>query len=163
MNGICVITSQNANSKSKRKIYGVIHLEKKGTRVHIHGEVKGLKKGKHGFHIHEFGDRTNGCESMGAHFDRGGNTHGGRYDDKRHAGDLGNLTCRSGVIKETFYLSVSKHRLSLRYESPNCVLGRGIVLHSSKDDCGKGDNEESLITGNSGARIACGVIALARG
>ena len=146
-------------------IQGSVTFLQKGDRltISVSATLPQTFNGFHGFHIHEFGDRTNGCESMGAHFDRGGNTHGGRYDDKRHAGDLGNLTCRSGVIKETFYLSVSKHRLSLRYESPNCVLGRGIVLHSSKDDCGKGDNEESLITGNSGARIACGVIALARG
>lgn len=52
--------------------------------VHVQGEVKGLDKGQHGFHVHEFGDVTNGCNSAGAHFNPLGRTHGAPEDEERH-------------------------------------------------------------------------------
>ena len=155
MNGICVITSQNANSKSKKKIYGVIHLEKKGTRVHIHGEVKGLKKGKHGFHIHESGNLTEGCKSLCSHFNPHNKNHGGPNDKERHVGDLGNIVADSkGIAKFSMYDNLVK--LSGKYS----VIGRSMIIHEDEDDLGKGGNEESLKTGNAGKRIACGIIGI---
>lgn len=42
--------------------------DKAGGPVNIDGEIKGMTPGLHGFHIHQYGDRTNGCVSAGPHF-----------------------------------------------------------------------------------------------
>ncbi|KAJ5176904.1 Transcription factor [Penicillium canariense] len=104
-----------------------------------------------GFHVHQFGDNTNGCTSAGPHFNPFGKTHGAPEDAERHVGDLGNFqTDAEGNAVG------SKQDKLVKLIGAESVLGRTLVVHAGTDDLGKGGNEESKKTGNAGARPACG-------
>jgi Cu-Zn family superoxide dismutase len=128
-------------------------------RVKIDLNITGLiPNSLHGFHVHEAGDLSDKCTSMCAHFNPYGNTHGCPGMSKRHVGDLGNIkTNNKGDAKYTFYDNVIK----LRGTKCN-IIGRGLIIHEDEDDCGKGENAESLKTGNAGKRIACAVIGFSK-
>ena len=89
----------------------------------VTGEVTGLKEGKHGFHIHQFGDYSNGCVSAGSHFNPSGKDHGGPGDDTRHAGDLGNIVAGADG-KAPINIKDSQIPLS----GPNSIIGRSVVV-----------------------------------
>lgn len=111
---------------------------------------------QHGFHIHEYGDLSKGCDSTCAHFNPYNKSHGGRDDAERHVGDLGNIIAdSSGICIDEF----TDHLVKLRGVAN--VIGRGLVIHEDFDDCGKGNHPTSKTTGNSGKRIICAVIGLA--
>ena len=112
----------------------------------------------HGFHVHEAGDLSDKCTSMCAHFNPYGNTHGCPGMSKRHVGDLGNIkTNDKGNSIYTFYDNV------IKLSGNKCnIIGRGLIIHEDEDDCGKGENAESLKTGNAGKRIACAVIGYSK-
>ena len=122
--------------------------------------IKGLKPGKHGFHIHEAGNLSEGCGSCCSHFNPLGKNHGGLDGGlNRHLGDLGNIEAdKNGNCETTMYV---KH-LRLRGNKYN-IMGRSIVVHADPDDLGKGGNPESLKTGNAGKRIGCAVIGYKTG
>jgi len=122
----------------------------------ITGEIKGLPPGLHGFHVHEWGDNSEGCKTAGDHFNPLKRTHGGPRDDTRHLGDLGNV---EADIKGVAKVDITDRMITLN--GPFSVIGRTMVCHANEDDLGKGGNADSLKTGNAGARIACGVIGLA--
>ncbi len=87
MKAVCVLNSQT----TKKGISGVVYLEETADKkTRIYGSIRGLKPGLHGFHIHEAGDMTKGCDSACAHYNPYGHNHGGLTSKKRHVGDLGN-------------------------------------------------------------------------
>ena len=91
--------------------------------MRVHGEIRGLAPGQHGFHIHQYGDTTNSCTSMGGHFNPGKHSHGAPNDGTRHVGDLGNIEANAnGVAK----IDVRDSVISLK--GPNSILGRGLVV-----------------------------------
>jgi Cu-Zn family superoxide dismutase len=131
----------------------ILFIQAPGTPTLIKGTVSGLEPGDHGFHIHEFGDMSKGCESMGAHYNPDNVDHGN--EDSGHVGDLGNINAgKDGVA--TVY-KIAKH---VDLIGDRSVVGRGVVVHADPDDLGQGKNAESLKTGNAGDRLACGVIVL---
>ncbi|KAK6936111.1 Superoxide dismutase, copper/zinc binding domain [Dillenia turbinata] len=117
----------------------------------VNVKVTGLTPGPHGFHLHEYGDTTNGCISTGAHFNPNGMTHGAPEDEIRHAGDLGNIVANADGVAEA---TIVDKQIPL--SGPNSIVGRAFVVHELKDDLGKGGHELSLTTGNAGGRLACG-------
>ena len=131
----------------------ILFMQAPGTPTLIKGTITGLQPGDHGFHIHEFGDMSKGCESMGAHYNPDGVDHGD--ENEGHVGDLGNITADD---KGTASFSIRADRVDLIGE--RSVVGRGIVVHADADDLGQGGDEESKKTGNAGNRLACGVITL---
>jgi superoxide dismutase, Cu-Zn family len=139
-------------------VSGVVHFsqETEDGPTLIEAEVKGLTPGLHGFHIHEYGDTTNGCVSAGAHYNPHGKTHGGPNEETRHVGDLGNIEANADGVG-TIKIEDSLIKVIGQYS----IIGRAMVVHEKVDDLGKGGNEESLKTGNAGGRIACGIIGIA--
>ena len=152
---VCVLTGTAG-------VEGVVTFTQSGDGpTKVSGDLKGLAAGKHGFHIHEFGDTTNGCMSTGPHFNPVGKDHGAPTDENRHAGDLGNVVATAdGCVFEL-------EDVQIPLDGTNSIIGRACVIHELEDDLGKGDSSEigtqgktSKTTGNAGARLACGVIAL---
>ncbi|KZC07670.1 PREDICTED: superoxide dismutase [Cu-Zn] [Dufourea novaeangliae] len=125
--------------------------------VKVTGQVSGLQKGLHGFHIHEFGDNTNGCTSAGAHFNPLGKEHGGPDSGVRHVGDLGNVEANANGVAD---VNITDKMIQL--QGSNSIIGRTLVVHADPDDLGKGSHELSKTTGNAGARLACGVVGIAK-
>jgi len=85
-----------------------------------------------------------------------GKNHGAPEDEERMAGDLGNV-----LVGEDGKCLVHIEDKVLKLIGPHSVIGRSIVVYSGEDDCGRGGHELSLSTGNSGARVASGVIGIA--
>ena len=114
---------------------------------------RGATTGQHGIHVHTTGQcaASDGFASAGAHYNPLGKKHGLFAADGPHAGDLEALTIDSNG-HATFGAMTARFTLSA---GPNSLLdedGSAVVLHALPDD------QRSDPAGNSGARIACGVI-----
>jgi Cu-Zn family superoxide dismutase len=141
------------------KVKGTVKFTEEFNHIYIELKLSGLKKNAlHGFHVHESGDLTNKCQSLCAHFNPFGKKHGCPGALERHVGDLGNIaTNEKGEAIYSMYDNV----IRLRGEISN-IIGRGLIIHEDPDDCGLGKNKESLVTGNSGKRIACAIIGYSK-
>ncbi|KAJ6027066.1 hypothetical protein N7499_005173 [Penicillium canescens] len=103
-----------------------------------------------GFHIHEFGDNTDGCTSAGPHFNPYGRTHGAPSDHERHVGDHGNF--RTDADGNSTGITQDK---MMKLIGPESVVGRTMVIHAGTDELGRGSDLESKKTGNACSRPAC--------
>ncbi|XP_050596020.1 superoxide dismutase [Cu-Zn] [Bombus affinis] len=140
------------------EVKGTLYFEQSDSSspVKVTGQVTGLKQGLHGFHIHEFGDNTNGCTSAGPHFNPLKKDHGGPDAEVRHVGDLGNVEANANGVA-----NVNITDKVIQLQGPHNIIGRTLVVHADPDDLGKGGVELSKTTGNAGARLACGVVGIA--
>jgi Cu-Zn family superoxide dismutase len=131
---------------------GTIRFEQTTKGVRVVADMKGLSPGKHGFHVHEKGDcSAPDAKSAGGHFAPGETPHGAPENPpaKRHAGDLGNI--EAGKDGKAYYSRVDS---VLQLSGPDSIIGKAVVVHAGPDDL------SSQPAGNSGARVACGVIEL---
>jgi len=136
------------------QVRGVVTFTQMDGYVHVAAEVEGLAPGRHGIHVHEFGDCNCGDgKCTGGHFNPFGVDHGGPDADVRHVGDLGNLEV--GADGKASYSRDDKH-IALDMSSRACIIGRAIIIHGGEDDL------TSQPTGAAGARLATGVIGIGK-
>jgi len=144
---VCVVYPTQGNN-----VTGTITFTKVDGGVKVVADLQGLSAGKHGIHIHECGDcsATDGT-SAGGHFNPTGKSHGAPMDAMRHEGDMGNIEANTAGKAHMEYVDKN-----ISFEGMASIIGRSVIVHKDEDDL------KTQPTGNSGARIACGVIGIGK-
>lgn len=133
-------------------VTGALALAQSPEGVHITGSIQGLKPdAEFGFHVHEKGDCTApDGSSAGGHFNPTQAQHGNPTGSTHHAGDMLNIKSNGEGVAQ---VDVTAAGTSLHGDPGTDVMGKAIVVHESPDDY------TTQPSGNSGKRVACGVIA----
>lgn len=133
-------------------VAGSVTLTETAGGLAVSVEVSNVPPGKHGLHIHQYGNCADGGKAAGGHYNPHGVKHGFLPKDGfegAHAGDLGNIEVGpDGAGK--LELTLPGLRLS---GGEHSVGGRSVILHEQVDDFGQP-------LGNAGGRIGCGVIRI---
>ncbi|MBC8105401.1 MAG: superoxide dismutase family protein [Anaerolineae bacterium] len=131
-------------------VMGTITFTQAGDSMKVAVNLTGLPPNStHGFHIHEKSDLSAAdLMSAGLHFNPAGHKHGGPNSPMAHAGDFGNITSDANGNVNT-EMTVKGITLD---NSPTGVIGRSVIVHAKVDDL------KTDPSGNSGARVAGGVI-----
>ena len=133
-------------------VHGTVKFEQTGKGVRVVAQLSGLTPGKHGFHIHEFGDiNSDDGMSAGGHYNPMGMQHSMPMSQNRHEGDMGNVEADKNGNASLDYVD-PMIKLSGEYS----IIGRGVIVHEKEDDF------KTQPTGNAGARIGYGVIGIAK-
>ncbi len=133
-------------------VMGTVTFTVEGDSVHVVADLTGLTPGKHGFHIHEFGDCSDPkAASAGGHFNPANHQHGAPDTTDRHAGDLGNVEADANGKA---HLDVTDKVMKL--SGADSIVGHAVIVHEKADDL------KTQPTGDAGGRMACGVIGIAK-
>lgn len=143
---VCVV-----HALGDTKTAGKVTFTKVDGGIKIEADLTGLTPGKHGFHVHEFGDCSMADGTCaGGHFNPDGKPHGGPDSAERHVGDFGNI--EADADGNAHYSRVDK---LIAFSGPRSIIGRAIIVHAGTDDL------TSQPSGDAGARVGCGVIGIA--
>ncbi|MGH8799677.1 MAG: superoxide dismutase family protein [Casimicrobiaceae bacterium] len=125
-------------------VKGTVSFTQKADKVLVDARISGLTPGNHSFHIHEKGDCGSGDgASAGGHFNPTARPRGNPASGDHHAGDMPTLSAdASGNV--TLRMSLGG--------GVTDIVGKAVIVHKDADDY------TTQPTGNSGARVACGVI-----
>ncbi len=137
--------------KSDSGVSGTVDFTLRGTDLLVKAYVSNLVPGKHGFHVHQNGSCDGEqAEKAGDHYNPTGSRHGGPKGDHRHVGDFGNLQAdgKGNAVLEAKIAAPKGNG----FKSWNDLVGRSVIIHRDGDDL------NSQPGGNSGDKIACGVI-----
>jgi Cu-Zn family superoxide dismutase len=142
--------SASLDSRSGSQTKGEVNFVWQGDDVLITGKFSGLKpNAEQGFHVHEKGDcSAPDATSAGGHFNPETKSHGMPNSGMSHAGDLPNI--KSDASGNATY-TAKLHGFAVN-TGPTGIVGRSVVVHRDPDDY------KSQPAGNSGPRIACGLI-----
>jgi Cu-Zn family superoxide dismutase len=131
---------------------GTLTLTESGGAISVSGQLVGLPPGDHGFHIHATGKCEGpSFESAGAHWNPTNKGHGTNNPAGPHLGDMPNIT-----VGPDSSVNVQATTPGGTLHGENALLdddGAAIVIHANADDY------KSNPSGNSGNRIACGVVS----
>jgi superoxide dismutase, Cu-Zn family len=131
-------------------VHGIVTFTSTGVGVKVVADIEGLAPGKHGFHIHEYGDCSSpDATSTGGHFNPDNMQHGGPSATMRHVGDLGNIQADD---KGKAHLELTDKDIT--FSGRHSIIGHAVVIHANEDDL------KTPPAGNAGPRIACGVIGI---
>lgn len=134
------------------KVEGTVTFTRTEDEIKVVADVTGLTPGKHGFHIHEFGDCSSpDGKAAGGHFNPTKAPHAGHDAAQRHVGDLGNIEADSAGKA---HLELTDKLMTMSGE--NSIIGHGLIVHEKADDL------KTQPTGDAGGRLACGVIGIAK-
>ena len=132
-------------ARSGSAVSGNVTFSEQGGVLRVQAQFAGLTPGEHGFHIHEVGDcSAPDASSAKGHYNPAGKRHGHYDHEPHHGGDMPNLVANAQ----------GEARLSAELKGVTLseVIGRSLVVHADPDDY------MSQPAGNSGKRVACGVI-----
>ena len=157
--GVCLANGQEPTKAiavlhptAGNNVTGSVTFTQSGETVKVVADITGLTPGKHGFHIHEFGDcSSSDGSSAGGHFNPTHKQHGAPDASDRHAGDLGNIEADASG-KALLEWSDKVMKLS----GADSIVGHAVIVHEKEDDL------KTQPTGNAGGRLACGVIGVAK-
>jgi Cu-Zn family superoxide dismutase len=132
-------------------VTGTVTFTVDGDHLDFVADIDGLAPNtEHGFHIHDKGDLSDpDLKGAGGHFNPTKDKHGGPMTEHHHAGDLGNLKADD---KGHAHLEGTVMHATLGGDAATSIVGRSVIIHAKVDD------EKTDPAGNSGARIAGGVI-----
>ena len=142
------MSSADLQARSGSAVSGKVTLTELNGRLRVEAQVAGLTPGEHGFHVHEAGDcSAPDASSAKGHFNPAGKAHGHHAGSERHGGDMPNL-----VANAAGEARFSGEIEGLSLSGASGVIGRSVVVHADPDDY------KSQPAGNSGKRVACGVV-----
>jgi superoxide dismutase, Cu-Zn family len=136
-------------SPSVKSLKAEVQFKDTGDEIKVMARVTGLAPGAvHGIHIHEKGQcQGPDFESAGGHLNPEDHTHAGPGARKKHLGDFGNIVADDKGVG-TKEIIIKK----MKGDSMEQILGKAMIIHAKADDL------SSQPSGNSGERIACGII-----
>ena len=138
---------------SGSNVTGTATFTQNGDQITLTIEIQNASPGLHAVHIHENGDCSSpDGKSAGGHWNPTDVAHGKWGEGEFHLGDIGNITVGEDG---TGSIELTTNLWEIGTGSDIDVVGRGIVVHADADDF------TSQPSGNAGARIGCGAIALA--